>query len=151
MQYLELKSYKETVNQVMTLSKQKSNHEITKFDHVDLDEIVSRRDNSPLYQYLNSLDYETIKVVETIMYLGRDYSNNQKNEYEDNEESEYDEEDTIIPDNEEAPLENPIQVFNQFYDDLSATWTNKSAEVNQIYSKIPLYRYLKRGIFLLGL
>ena len=79
-----------------------------------------------LSSYLNSLDFETIKVVQVIMYLGRD------NEYNE--------------------LADGYQRYANLRKDFdSQGWNTKEVEVNQIISKCPFAQYLKAGMRILGI
>lgn len=40
----------------------------------DIDKLAISGKEKELFDYLSSLDYETIKVIQTIMYIGRDAS-----------------------------------------------------------------------------
>lgn len=78
-----------------------------------------------LTDYLETLKYEDIKIIQTIMYIGRDTSYGIKNEEIDSD-----------------------KLFQEFY--ISLTWDeNKYIEINQIIEKEPLDKYLTRGMELL--
>ncbi|PFV70918.1 DUF3775 domain-containing protein [Bacillus thuringiensis] len=77
-----------------------------------------------LDNYLENLDFETIKTLQTIMYLGRD--------------KEHDRGDT------------PEEIYRKerAYSD-SRGWETKSIEINQMTEKAPLDIYLKSGLEIL--
>lgn len=128
--------------------------EESSFGKIDLSEIAEKNHNDPLFQYLDSLDYDTVKIVETIMYIGRDYYIYDEQETEENNEQSDNEADVVYSiDHKDEPVENPKELFLKFYNDLSSRWPEdgKINEIHQITSKTPLYNYLKRGIVLLGI
>lgn len=75
-----------------------------------------------LENYLESLDYETIKVIQTIMYLGRD------EQYDKN----------LIG----------IERYKDYrkYMDDQIGWKTQYLEVQQIMEKLPLAKYLENGL-----
>lgn len=78
-----------------------------------------------LIKYLNELDFETIKMIQTVMYLGRD------NEYSD--------------------LSNGEQRYLKLREDFDKKgWKTKDIEISQIKQKVPLDKYLKKGLSILG-
>ncbi|MEB9611472.1 DUF3775 domain-containing protein [Bacillus cereus] len=77
-----------------------------------------------LESYLEKLDFETIKTLQTIMYLGRD--------------REYDKADT------------PEEIYRKergYFD--SRGWNTKDIEINQMTEKAPLDQYLEAGLEIL--
>mgnify|MGYP000956893989 CR=1 FL=1 len=79
-----------------------------------------------LEDYLDSLDFEIVKIIQTIMYLGRDEDYNK----------------------EDAP-EIRYQIMRDYFD--SSGWNTKEIEINQITEKMPLDIYLINGLRLLGI
>lgn len=75
-----------------------------------------------LENFLNALEYEVIQTIQTIMYIGRDGGSG-----------------NCLPSN----------IYNQKKNSLN--WNNKSVEINQILSKIPLDSYLENGFKILGI
>ena len=74
-----------------------------------------------LYDYLQSLDFNSIKVIQTIMYIGRD---------------------SFFDDN------NGKCDFDEVYDYFNGQgWNTKEIETNQIDEKTPLGRYLINGLY----
>jgi hypothetical protein len=79
-----------------------------------------------LTSYLNSLDFECVKDIQTIMYLGRD---------EDFEES----------DSYQKRFEEARKYFDE------AGWNKKNIEVHQMTEKLPLAEYLANGMKILNI
>lgn len=79
-----------------------------------------------LDNYLNSLEFEHIKILQTIMYLGRDQ------DYDSN----------LIP-------EEIYKEQRKCMDSLG--WEEKHIEVNQMLKKLPLAEYLKKGCNILNI
>lgn len=77
-----------------------------------------------LEEYLRTLDFETIKVLQTIMYLGRD--------------KDYDK--------DLGPKE--IYLRERSYFD-NQGWNTKEIEINQMVEKLPLDEYLESGLHIL--
>ncbi|HDR4865722.1 TPA: DUF3775 domain-containing protein [Bacillus cereus] len=77
-----------------------------------------------LESYLKELDFDTVKNIQTIMYLGRD--------------KDYDVSDT------------PEEIYSKeraYFD--SQGWNSMSIEINQMVEKMPLDRYLEDGLEIL--
>lgn len=93
-------------------------------DGIDLDAIRKEREEYPLLNYLKTLDYADIQMIQTIMYLGRD------KDYTGSE---------------------PREIYDSVFKRLD--WNpNKNIEINQIYGKLGvLYRYLKNGFEILNI
>lgn len=73
---------------------------------------------------MDELDFETIKVLQVIMYLGRD--------------REYDKQDT------------PEEIYRkdrEYFD--SQGWNTQSIETNQMIGKVPFDQYLEIGLEIL--
>lgn len=77
-----------------------------------------------LREYLQSLDFDDIKMLQIVMYLGRD--------------QDYDT--TLSPDL------NYEDQFNYFE---NKGWSSKDIEINQMTHKLPLAEYLKSGLDIL--
>lgn len=115
--------------------------------HIDeefLKRIVEERQNSDLFQYLNTLDATTVRIVMTVMYIGRDYSratielDDECNGAEADREKEY-------------PVQNPSEEVQHYMDYINST-DSKEIEINQIFEKrMKLDEYMKRGLWILGL
>ena len=139
MNNIELNKYKDIVENVIQYARQENNNYTDgnrkKMGDIDLYEAINRRNGSKLWQYLNSLDYDTIKIVEVMMYVGRDYSIISEEGIE-NEEIKH--------------LDTPLEFFTKIYDDFSDRgWESQSIVVEQIYGKAPLDKYLERAVKLL--
>jgi phage gp29-like protein len=80
--------------------------------------------NDMLYEYLISLDLNEIKIIQTIMYIGRDYSE------------------------KEAEGMSPDTLFEEMYNGLRFT-SDKHVEIDPLMTKVPTGDYLKRGMKLL--
>ena len=76
-----------------------------------------------LERYLMDQDFEDVKFIQTVMYTGRDEERG----------------DTELP---------PSQLYNEVNRNL--TWSTKKIEVGQMVGKLPLAKYLKRGLELLN-
>lgn len=120
---------------------------------ISLAEIREYRDRSNLLQYLKTLDMNAIKMVEVVMYIGRDYQIDISEE-----DLEYEAEMKIDDPEYQLPartfkVRNPDELIRAWLDDFEGVsgWKNKSIEIEQIYQKVPLYRYLERAFEILGI
>jgi len=87
----------------------------------DIFEQIKMKSEDPVYKYLHSLDMETIKFIQTVMYIGRDYNEN------DNK--------------------TPEGIYNFQKEELDFIgWRSKSIEINQMLGQAPLYQYLINGL-----
>ena len=88
--------------------------------------------HDPVRDYLSELDFDTVKVAEMIMYIGRDYR-----------EAEFD---------AVQPVADGDALIDSFIQDIKGNsgWNEKRIEENQIGSKMPLDDYLTRGLKILG-
>ncbi|PFL14005.1 hypothetical protein COJ07_29250 [Bacillus cereus] len=79
-----------------------------------------------LNDYLNQLDFEVVKTIQVIMYLGRN--------------RDYDEKDL------------PEEIYRKQREsfDKHIGWNEKRIEINQITQKVPLDQYLENGLNILG-
>jgi len=79
-----------------------------------------------LSNYLSSLTFDDIKVIQTVMYLGRDQEHN--------------------------PEDPPSKIFQDEFNHLDQSgWGPKHAEEGQISQKTPLPDYIRKGFSILGL
>lgn len=76
-----------------------------------------------LENFLMALDFETVKIIQVIMYLGRD--------------KDYD---------EKLPVE---EIYKQVRAGFDGSWAEKYIEVNQMVEKFPLDKYLANGFKIL--
>ena len=91
------------------------------FDSIDVDDLVIHGKERELLDFLNSLDYEVVKALQVIMYIGRDSScmeNDGTYSYE--------------------------KTRNHF--DKRGWNSDKSIEVHQMVEKVQLVEYLKEGL-----
>ena len=87
---------------------------------IDVDDLVIKGKEKELFDFLNSLDYEVVKALQVIMYIGRDSS--------------------CMEDDGTYSYEKTRNSFEQ------QGWNDdKSIEVHQMVEKIHLYEYLKNG------
>lgn len=77
-----------------------------------------------LDSYFNSLDFEVVKMIQSIMYLGRDR------------------------DYDKSDLPSEIYRKNREYMD-QLGWATKEIEINQMVEKLPLDTYLQNGFRIL--
>ena len=135
-------------------SKRQRTDEIVHAGAISLYEIVESRRKSDLLQYMHGLDMDMIKVIQTVMYIGRDYP---YPEYTEEEldyytEKAVEEPGYIIPE-KKIRVNNPDEVLFTWMHDLESTkgWNEKDIEINQIYQKGPLAKYLRRAFDILGI
>ena len=128
-------------------------HRVVDLMSLDLKLFVEERKQSELLSYLLSLNFESLKVVQTVMYIGRDYETMIQTEFDDEYDGEYDEEDfrrnTIS-----LPVPNPDFVLYEWLRDLGECkgWQSKRIEAEQIYQKkLSLHTYLNRAFRILGI
>ena len=122
---------------------------------VEMDDYFEERRQSDLYRFLNALDDEQVKVVQAVMYIGRDY---RAPEPSDEELEKYYERKAEDPSYKlpEPPLRiaNPDAYLSETIDELGQGkgWKDKSIEINIIMGKLmKLSDYLWRGFQVLGL
>ena len=97
--------------------------ELMEFEETEEGKKLKQYDKD-LDEYLQGLDFEAIKIIQTIMYLGRD------NDY---------------------PNLCPEQRYKRIREEFDKSgWKSKSIEISQIAEKLPLDKYLKAGIDILN-
>ena len=114
---------------------------------------VEERKQSDLLNYLLSLNFEKLKVVQTVMYIGRDYDTTLQTEYDEEYDGEYDEED-FSRNTISLPVPNPDLVLYEWLRDLGECkgWKSKRIEAEQVYQKkLSLHIYLNRAFRILGI
>lgn len=80
-----------------------------------------------LKNYMNSLTFEDIKMLQVVMYLGR--------------ERDYD-----------KTLSTPLEIYNDYFKYIGGNgWHSKEIEINQMREKMPLADYLKSGLEILNI
>ena len=119
--------------------------------HIDIYAPARMRKMSNLYQYMKGLDMDVIKIIQTVMYIGRDYSYEKDIEryYASCENAESSEVKNIS-----LKVDDPELLLAVWMEDLTWVkgWKGKSIEIEQIYSKIlRLPEYLKRAFEILGI
>ncbi len=119
----------------------------------DADYYEERR-NSPLFRFLNELSDEQVKVVQTVMYIGRDHEVPAPSDEEmemyfvRKADDPYYElpKPQLRVDNPDEYLSEMIALFGK-----SKGWKDKSIEINTIMEKLmKLSDYLSRGFKILG-
>lgn len=119
---------------------------------LNLEELRERRRQSNLLNYLHSLDFQDLKIVQTVMYLGRDYNIPDYQEYSYDEYDEYEGEcRRQMP---RFPVSNPDLVLREWLQDFDEMkgWKTKEIEAEQIYQKKSrLPEYLQRAFDILGI
>lgn len=128
-------------------------HRVVDLMSLDLKSLVEERKQSELLSYLLSLNFENLKVVQTVMYIGRDYETMIQTEYDDEYDGEYDEED-FSRNTISFPVPNPDFVLYEWLRDLEECkgWKSKRIEAEQVYQKkLSLHIYLERAFRILGI
>ena len=122
---------------------------------VEIDDYFEARRQSDLFRFLNTLDEEQVKVVQAVMYIGRDYRGLEPTEeelekyYERKAEDPYFElpEPSLRVANPDAYLSETIEELGQ-----GKGWQDKSIEIDIIMEKLmKLSDYLWHGFQVLGL
>lgn len=105
-------------------------------------------DDGQLLKYLCSLDIETIKVIQTTMYLGRDYMPEDEHEPDGEEEESFSEGVTSS-----LQVKNPEKFFDEWMSSSAGVsgFVDKDVEIDQIDQKLPLDKYLERAFLILGI
>jgi hypothetical protein len=126
--------YNEIFNRVIELARKRREYnenyglhsgsleDFEKFDETEEGKQLQQYDKE-IVDYLEKLDFEVIKIIQTLMYLGRD-----------------DEYPNLIP-------EQRYKKERQYFD--KKGWQTKSIEIGQICEKMPLDKYLKSGLDIL--
>lgn len=114
--------------------------------HCDIHEPYRKRQASGLCQYMN-----IIKIVQTVMYIGRDYSYERDIQrfYQESEE-----EDNCVSERISLKVNDPDFLLPVWMEDLTWVkgWETKDIEIEQIYSKdLCLYKYFQRAFEILGI
>ncbi len=93
---------------------------------IDIENLRYSEKEQKLFDFLNNLDFESVKIIQTIMYIGRDNDYNKTDSYE-------------------------IR-YEKYRKSLDINgWNDKEIEVSQIVQKLPLDKYLKSGFDILGI
>ncbi|MEK4698518.1 hypothetical protein MKX47_02925 [Solibacillus sp. FSL R7-0668] len=96
--------------------------EFIEFNKTDEAKLIKAKETK-LRAYLESLNFDDVKFVQTLMYIGRDESADEKI--------------------------SAAQLYNEKFATLS--WSTKEIEINMIIEKLPLDNYLKRGQETIGI
>ncbi len=125
---------KEELKKVYLLAKERHLEESTCVDDFTVENLrdtyakdlsYSAKENE-LFDVLNGLDFESIKIIQTIMYIGRDHDYDRNDSYETR--------------------------YKKYRESLDFRgWNEKEIEVDQIVQKVPLDNYLKDGFEILGI
>ena len=130
-----LENLKEVLNKVYVLANERRIEEestyvdgikVDNLDSLDIENLGYSKKEQELFNFLNSLDFESVKIIQTIMYIGRDHDYDKTDSYE-------------------ARYED----YRKSLD--SNGWNDKEIEVSQIVQKVPLDIYLKDGFDILGI
>lgn len=122
---------------------------------IETGDYFEKRRQSDLFRFLNTLNEEQVKVVQAVMYIGRDYRGSEPTEeelekyYERKAEDPYFElpEPSLRVANPDAHLSETIEELGQ-----GKGWQDKSIEIDIIMEKLmKLPDYLWRGFQVLGL
>ena len=126
---------KEVLNKVYVLANERRIEEestyvdgikVDNLDSLDIENLGYSKKEQELFNFLNSLYFESVKIIQTIMYIGRDHDYDKTDSYE-------------------ARYED----YRKSLD--SNGWNDKEIEVSQIVQKVPLDIYLKDGFDILGI
>lgn len=99
---------------------------VESLDILDLKDLEYSGKEKELVELLESLDFESVKIIQTIMYIGRDRYYNESDEYE--------------------------LRYSKYRESLDLNgWNDKDIEIDQIVEKLPLDEYLKDGFEILGI
>ena len=115
-----------------------------------LERLYKKRDEDELLSYLYSLNFDQIKMILTLMYIGRDLRIEPNDEYYQQLEN-YDG-DGVLAEWNPYPVHNPNTLVKLWLAEFEETFgTNKSHWVEQIQQKSPLGQYLKQAFQKLGI
>ncbi|MFB4471812.1 hypothetical protein ACDI16_02440 [Oceanobacillus caeni] len=100
---------------------------LERFENMAFDDYMNKdhENELELYNFLCALDFETVKVLQTLMYLGRD------KDYNGNLTSKN------------------IYLEERRYFDNQIGWKTKEIEINQMVEKLPLDEYLEEALKIL--
>lgn len=100
--------------------------EVTISEIADLLEAEEDSEDEALFSFLNELDFETVKIIQTIMLLGREQKENER--------------------------DTPEEAYKKMRQGLDRQgWNEKEVEIYYIIEKAPLYQYLKSGFEVLNI
>lgn len=154
-----IEDYKDILFTVYRLAKERhhqergvGNQSVLSNPIISIDEVLEKRQDSELLDYLNSLDMDSIKVIQTVMYIGRDYEIElyTDEEMENFIERKAEDPEFQIPE-KHVIASDPDKTLNEWMNDIKGggEWKEKKLEINQIYEKLPLDEYLARAFRIL--
>ncbi len=99
---------------------------------ISINDFIKRvyNEHDPVKDYLMNVDFDTVKIIQTVMYIGRDYNGN-----------------GTVPVEPVDDGDNLIDTWMRKDSD----WKFQSIEVSQIAEKMPLGEYLTRAFTILGI
>ena len=117
-----------------------------------IDDIKEHEDTSGLLEFLSEQDMETVKVIQTVMYIGREYTPETEEEYIIRTEKNLENPEIEI-DPPQLRAKDPEKVLQEWLADSSGVseWKDKYIEIDQIYQKMPLDEYLERAFLILDI
>ena len=109
---------------------------LSSFADIDLSRIQAERNEDQLLNYLHKQTMDAIKIIQTVMYIGRDFAD------------QYDTQQEIS-----IPVANPDALVVGWMRDLKAGtgWKSKTVEIEMIYEKASLGTYLSKAFEILGI
>lgn len=119
-----------------------------------IDRIKSGRPYSDkVYDFLMKADLDTVKIVQTVMYLGRDYKIPEENEYEIKRRMELAAEGINVEPKEMESVADPDKLIDEYLADLTKGkgWKTQDIEAHQVSSKSTLDKYMERAFKILGI
>lgn len=152
---MSLKQYEKVISKVYQLSLQEP-HEThaSALADLDLKKLREQRDNSELLSYLQTLDVETLLAVQTVMYIGANYTKVPPDDKGEQmaeilaEDPEY-----VFP-KESLRVEDPEAMFEEWKNSLHRVdgENTQNIEAEHIYEKYgSLPNYLQRASEILGI
>lgn len=142
--------YEGILKEVYHLSKiRKSEEKVDVIDRIKSGQPYSDK----VYDFLMQTDLDTVKFVQTVMYLGRDYKIPEENEYEIERRMELAAEGIkVVPKKLESVAE-PDMLIDEYMADLTKAkgWKSQDIESYQVSSKSTLDKYMERAFKILGI
>ena len=140
--------YEGILKEVYHLSKiRKSEEKVDVIDRIKSGQPYSDK----VYDFLMQTDLDTVKFVQTVMYLGRDYKIPEENEIERRMELAA-EGIKVVPKKLESVAE-PDMLIDEYMADLTKAkgWKSQDIEAYQVSSKSTLDKYMERAFKILGI
>lgn len=142
--------YEGILKEVYHLSKiRKSEEKVDVIDRIKSGQPYSDK----VYDFLMQTDLDTVKFVQTVMYLGRDYKIPKENEYEIERRMELAEEGIKVEPKKLESVANPDRLIDEYMADLTKAkgWKSQDIEAYQVSSKSTLDKYMERAFKILGI